>query len=576
MKRLSSMILLHCSLWHSLLAVAGLILAYLTGVQISEALSTSSLFTFFNTEHAVLTWEPSSGPVDHYLLEITDSQLLGGSGERNRLSATRYETSRAPRFSMPCADNHSYQVRIKAVSPDGASSPYSEPSILFICDREPPAITLSALPSSRRKVRSQRITVTGSFDEPHLSTLLVNGATADIDYRSNTFSCALTLEPGENSIEVQARDLAGNAGTDRSIITYTPITIVSVPANARLYWNGTYSYPGSYGGTTPRWYNYAGAHKQTLRASMPGFQDFIGVIDFSDLSRDHYVISLKPHVPASFTRLDRLTGNADALLPSSPVHPLVVDYNLDGHKDLLVGMADGTVSLLLNRRSDADPLFMAPISLEAEDGPIKVGANAAPFVLDYDNNGTFDLLVGSGDGHLYYYAKRGDNVLPSFRAATLITGLDGIPLDVESDCIPWVSDWNGDYRKDLLLGSGNGTVMQAINVGSDSAPVFDRLRPLSAGDQVIEAAGPAAPCVVDWNADGRPDVLLGSGDGTIHVYCASEAGNEPGLSEILPVQVNGQPLALDGAPSPFPVDWNGDGDHELVLGSDDGGLYLLQ
>jgi hypothetical protein len=524
-----------------------------------------------------LTWEPSHGPVDHYLLEITDTHLLNGSNrERNRLTVTRYETSVVPRFSLQCVHNHSYQVRIKAVSPDGASSDYSEPSILFICDREPPKIELAALPSSSlHKVRSQHITLSGSFDEPHVDTLMVNDATAVIDYRSNTFSCDLTLAPGDNIIEVYARDLAGNTGTDRSIITYAPITIVSIPANAQLHWNGNFAYPGSYGGTTPRSYNYAGPHKQTLRVSLPGFQDFFGIIDFSDQSRDSYLISLIPHAPACFSRLDRIAHAANGPLPFSFPHPFVVDFNLDGQKDLVVGNGDGTVSLMLNRGSDNDPLYSDARALEADNGPIDVGTNAAPFLLDYDNNGTFDLLVGSGDGYLYCYSSRSGNAAPSFSAPSLITGIDGIPLNVDSDCTPWVSDWNGDRRKDLLLGSGNGMLLLAINVGSDSAPVFDPVRPLHAGGRPIEAGGPTAPCVIDWNADGYPDVLMGAGDGSIHVYYAAVGSNEPELSEGSSIQANGQPLVLDGALAPFPVDWNGDGEHELVLGRDDGGMYLL-
>jgi hypothetical protein len=207
--------------------------------------------------------------------------------------------------------------------------------------------------------------------------------------------------------------------------------------------------------------------------------------------------------------------------------------------------------------------------LEAEDGPIDVGTNAAPFLLDYDNNGSFDLLVGTGDGYLYCYANRGTNTVPSFSAPYMITGFDGIPLNVDSDCTPWVSDWNGDQRKDLLLGSGNGALMLSINL-------FASLRLIRAGGRLIEADGPSAPCVIDWNADGQPDVLMGAGDGHIYVYYAAAGDKEPEISEGAPIQVNGQPLVLEGTLSPFPVDWNGDGKNELLIGKGDGGIYLLQ
>jgi hypothetical protein len=58
-------------------------------------------------------------------------------------------------------------------------------------------------------VRSQHITVTGSFAEPHLSSIAINDTAASIDYQRNTFSATLALAPGDNTIELYARDLGG-------------------------------------------------------------------------------------------------------------------------------------------------------------------------------------------------------------------------------------------------------------------------------------------------------------------------------------------------------------------------------
>lgn len=579
MKRVITIIALYLSLWHSLLAIACIILIYLTGVHISEALHNSSLYTFFNTEQAFLSWEPSRGEVGHYLLEITDTQLIGGgkNSALNSIRSTRHAISSVPSYRLDCFHNHSYQVRIKAMAPGGISSDYSEPSILFICDQESPKLSLAPLPSSFQKVRSQNITLTGSFDEPHLDTIVLNDTSATIDYQRNTFHAALTLTPGENTIDVSTRDLAGNVTTDRSVVTYAPITIISIPGNARLYWNGNYAYPGIYGGTAPRSYNHAGQHKQTLRVSFPGFKDFFGSIDFSDLSRDSYVISLIPHVPSLFTRLDTIVSVKDPPLPFSSPHPFVVDFNLDGHKDLLTGNANGTVSIFINRGSNAVPLLSDPFPLNTDGVLIDVGTNAAPFMVDYDNNGTFDLLVGNGEGLIYFYNNRGSNITPAFSTSTPLTFLDGIPIKVEGTCTPWVTDWNGDARKDLLLGGGNGTIMLSINEGSDSHPLFTALRQVGqGGDTTLRSDGPSAPCVVDWNADGDPDLLLGTGDGYVQVLYMTAGQKEPAIMSDEFIQYNGQTLMLDGAAAPFPVDWNEDGKTDLLIGSGGGTLYCLK
>jgi hypothetical protein len=139
-----------------------------------------------------------------------------------------------------------------------------------------------------------------------------------------------------------------------------------------------------------------------------------------------------------------------------------------------------------------------------------------------------------------------------------------------------MADWNQDARKDLLLGSGSGALMLSINEGSDSRPLFAPLRQVGTGAMATRSDGPSAPCIVDWNQDGQLDVLMGTGNGYIHVYYMAGGQNEPVFAADELIQLNGQALMLEGALSPFPVDWNQDGQTDLLIGMRGGGIYCLK
>jgi hypothetical protein len=151
--------------------------------------------------------------------------------------------------------------------------------------------------------------------------------------------------------------------------------------------------------------------------------------------------------------------------------------------------------------------------------PVSVtGTASSVHAVDWDGDGRIDLLVGDIRGNIYLIPNVGTPKQYAFGKHRQLTA-GGKPLTVPGgDAGPFAADWDGDGRLDLLVGAGDGSVWFYRNIGTTKVPE------LAAGVQLVppgEAAfGPDAPrtprrgirakvCAVDWDGDGRLDLLVG-------------------------------------------------------------------
>ena len=156
--------------------------------------------------------------------------------------------------------------------------------------------------------------------------------------------------------------------------------------------------------------------------------------------------------------------------------PRVVDWDQDGRKDLLVGLANGTVQIFMNTNTDADPQFGAGAAVKfgplGEKADIAVGARATLELVDWNNDGAGDLVVGALDGKVRVFLNEARTGTPDLRS--MVTVKDGtadltVPTSRASVA---VTDLNGDGRKDLILGNTAGELYLYPNVGTDADPRF--------------------------------------------------------------------------------------------------------
>jgi FG-GAP-like repeat len=137
-------------------------------------------------------------------------------------------------------------------------------------------------------------------------------------------------------------------------------------------------------------------------------------------------------------------------------------------------------------------------------------------LVDLDGDGRPDILSGSWPGEIYFFRRLADG---SFAAGEQLKTSAGKPLNVGSASVPFAFDWDGDGKPDLIVGAGDGSVVWFRNEGTAREPRLAAAQvlvpPSPSAWRDDSARGPAdwgvrvKPCVVDWDGDGRPDLLLG-------------------------------------------------------------------
>ncbi|WP_221901232.1 PKD domain-containing protein [Bathymodiolus platifrons methanotrophic gill symbiont] len=265
---------------------------------------------------------------------------------------------------------------------------------------------------------------------------------------------------------------------------------------------------------------------------------------------------------------DNLGSTLDIGLYAAPVIASTSGATLN---DLWIGNSLGQISWYQQVSTN-------PLSWQSKGNSYNssgVGNYASPTRIDYNNNGVLDLVVGNSIGQLRLIKNIGTNEQAYFRMDSLLINEQGDAIDIGYYATPAFYDLDNDDDDDLVVGNNNGEFVHYKNIGTAELPNWTSLGLLkNANGSIIGVGRYAAPFFIDYDADGDIDILSGNFDGQLYfIENMGTVSNPIWKNSVRIVDENNNIIDVGAYAKPIVSDLNFNGISELLIGNSYGRIF---
>ncbi|MGB1375886.1 MAG: FG-GAP repeat domain-containing protein [Rhodothermales bacterium] len=256
--------------------------------------------------------------------------------------------------------------------------------------------------------------------------------------------------------------------------------------------------------------------------------------------------------------------------------PVLLDVDADNDLDMVFGVLGGA----FNANSTTRDNFY--LMRQAENGvfevettrylyDLDVGSESVIKLWDMDADGDLDMILGNKieptnqrTSLMFVFENVGSATAPSFAYKET---MDLISTYHQN---PAIADLDADGDLDFLIGKWNKEMAYWRNDGSASSYEFTEVADVY---QALTRGQNAAPALVDLDGDGDFDLVAGEASGSLNYWENRGSASDPDFQFVSDTW-----LDIDIGRRSFPTfaDLDGDGDQDMIVGSELDGLYFWE